>query len=44
MGYCPENKRQHSRCVGHVLTKEQAMEVLRAHGSQQTSAEDFTDQ
>ena len=44
MGYCPENKRQHSRCVGRVLTKEQAMEVLRGHGSQQTSAEDFTDQ
>lgn len=44
MGYCPENKRQHSRCVGRVLTKEQAMEVLRSHGSQQASAEDFTDQ
>ena len=44
MGYCPENKRQHSRCVGRVPTKEQAMEMLRAHGGQQTSAEDFTDQ
>ena len=44
MGYCPENKRQHSRCVGRVLTKEQAMDVLRSHGSQQASAEDFTDQ
>ena len=44
MGYCPENKRQHSRCVGRVLTKEQAMDVLRTHGSQQASAEDFTDQ
>ena len=44
MGYCPENKRQHSRCVGRVLTKEQAMEMLRAHGGQQASAEDFTDQ
>jgi len=44
MGYCPENKRQHSRCVGRVLTKEQAMEMLCAHGGQQASAEDFTDQ
>ena len=44
MGYCPENKRQHSRCVGRVLTKEQAMDVLRAPGSQHASAEDFTDQ
>jgi hypothetical protein len=30
--------------VGRVLTKEQAMEMLRAHGGQQASAEDFTDQ
>ena len=43
MGYCPENKRQHPRCQGRVLTREQAMEVLRAHGGRMAQAEDFTD-
>lgn len=31
LGYCPENSRQNPECLGKVLSKEQALEVLNAH-------------
>ena len=34
LGYCPENRLQHPRCRGRVLTRDKAMEILRAHGGQ----------
>lgn len=29
LGYCPENSRQHPRCKGHILTKDEALQQLR---------------
>ncbi|MBQ9537073.1 MAG: FAD-dependent thymidylate synthase [Desulfovibrionaceae bacterium] len=31
LGYCPENERQNKACVGHVLTKKAALEILQKH-------------
>lgn len=38
LGYCPENRLQHPRCRGHVLTRDEAMKILRAHGGQPADA------
>ena len=32
LGYCPENRLQHPRCRGHILTRDEAMSILRQHG------------
>lgn len=38
LGYCPENRLQHPRCRGHILTRDDALKVLRAHGGQTPDA------
>lgn len=32
LGYCPENRLQNPRCKGRVLTRDEAIDVLRRHG------------
>lgn len=32
LGYCPENALQNMRCRGRIITKDEALAVLRAHG------------
>ena len=29
LGYCPENKLQHNDCIGKILTKDEALEILK---------------
>ena len=31
LGYCPENKMQNQNCKGHILTKEEALLILKNH-------------
>ena len=31
LGYCPENSMQNEKCKGHILTKAEAMEILKNH-------------
>lgn len=32
LGYCPENRLQHPDCRGRILTRDEALKVLHAHG------------
>ncbi len=34
LGYCPENRLQHPRCRGHILTREEALTLLRAQSKE----------
>lgn len=33
LGYCPENALQHARCKGHIIIKDDALNLLRQHGN-----------
>lgn len=35
LGYCPENKLQHKDCKGKIMTKDQALEVLKQYNKKQ---------
>ena len=42
LGYCPENRLQNPKCRGRILTREEALAILREHrGAQVARAEDF---
>lgn len=34
LGYCPENALQNARCKGRIITKDEALAVLREHKGQ----------
>lgn len=40
LGYCPENSLQNARCKGRIITKDEAMAVLREHGRRESSPRD----
>lgn len=42
LGYCPENRLQNPKCRGRILTREEALAILREHrGGQIARAEEF---
>ena len=40
LGYCPENSLQNARCKGRIITKDEAMAVLREHGRRESPPRD----
>ena len=41
LGYCPENKLQNARCKGRIITKDEALAVLRERGAPKMKTRDI---
>ncbi|MDO5483788.1 MAG: FAD-dependent thymidylate synthase [Desulfovibrionaceae bacterium] len=43
LGYCPENRMQNARCKGRIITKEEALTLLRGHQGGEQPLEEMTE-